>query len=287
MTQRHILSPALAYGLVAIWRYRKTVEIRHPRANRSSGEHSRRRRLADAAVLYVCRDAERILTERSSPAAYLISIGDMNLLLVASDEMEFRGMPRSDARRRLVANGAGAHHAAAAVDAALVGFRPDAIVSIGFCGALDPSLAIADIVVGSTIFAEGRAFPAEPPVTVARHRLGPICSIDHVASTAREKSALRTTGAIAVEMEAAGVAQKAHTLGVPFFCIKSVTDLANETMANDFNAVLRSDGHFDTMKILASSLRRPWVRLPELVRFRQRCVLAARSLGEFIADCRF
>jgi hypothetical protein len=88
-------------------------------------------------------------------------------------------------------------------------------------------------------------------------------------------------------MEAAGVAQRAQSLGLPFFCIKSVTDLAGETMANDFNAVLRSDGHFDTIKLLASSLRDPWVRLPELFRLRSRGLLAARSLGDFIADCRF
>jgi hypothetical protein len=88
-------------------------------------------------------------------------------------------------------------------------------------------------------------------------------------------------------MEAAGVAQRAQKLGVPFFCIKSVTDLADETMANDFNVVLRSDGRFDTMKVLLLSLRHPWVRLPELFRLQRRCALAARSLGEFIADCRF
>jgi hypothetical protein len=88
-------------------------------------------------------------------------------------------------------------------------------------------------------------------------------------------------------MEAAGVAQRAHTLGLPFFCIKAVTDLACETMANDFNAVLRSDGRFDTIKILASSLRHPSVRLPELFRLRKRSIQAARSLGDFFADCRF
>jgi hypothetical protein len=105
--------------------------------------------------------------------------------------------------------------------------------------------------------------------------------------TAEEKKQLHSTGAIAVEMEAAGVAQRAEKLGVPFFCLKAVTDLADETMANDFNVVLRSDGRFDTMKVLLSSLRHPWVRLPELFRLQRRCALAARSLGEFIADCRF
>jgi adenosylhomocysteine nucleosidase len=195
---------------------------------------------------------------------------------------------RPDDRFRCVSNGAGAHHAAAAVDAALIaGFHPDAIVSMGFCGALDPALRIADIVVGATVFADGAAFAAHSPVAGAPHRTGAVCSLDHVAATAAEKRQLHATGAVAVEMEAAGVARRARTLGLPFFCIKSVTDLAEETMANDFNKVLRSDGRFDTMKILALSLRRPWVRLPELVRLRQRCGLAARSLGEFIADCRF
>lgn len=213
----------------------------------------------------------------------------MKLLLVASDPMEFRDIrPRADDEVRLAENGAGAHHAAAAVDKAVAGFHPDAIVSMGFCGALDPALNIGDIVVGTTIFAGDRRFPAEPPDTGIPLRLGPICSIDHVARTAAEKGYLRgQTGAIAVEMEAAGVAQRAQKLGVPFFCIKSVTDLADETMANDFNAVLRSDGRFDTIKVLLLSLQHPWVRLPELVRLRKRCVLASRSMGEFIADCRF
>ena len=211
----------------------------------------------------------------------------MKLLFVASDRMEFRHLRRPADDIRTVANGAGAHRAASGIDNALRAFRPEAIVSMGFCGALDPSLAIGDIVVGTTVFGGDRAFPAEPPVTSASHRRGPVRTADHVVGTAEEKRRLHATGAIAVEMEAAGVAQRAQKLGVPFFCIKSVTDLADETMANDFNVVLRSDGRFDTMKVLLQGLRHPWVRLPELFRLQRRCALAARSLGEFIADCRF
>jgi adenosylhomocysteine nucleosidase len=201
--------------------------------------------------------------------------------------MEFRHLRRPDDDIRTVANGAGAHHAAFGIDNALRTFRPEAIVSMGFCGALDPSLAIGDIVVGTTVFAGDRAFPAEPPVTSAPHRAGPVRTADHVVGAAEEKKQLRATGAIAVEMEAAGVAQRAQKLGVPFFCIKSVTDLADETMANDFNVVLRPDGRFDTMKVLLLSFRHPWVRLPELFRLQRRCALASRSLGDFVADCRF
>ena len=134
----------------------------------------------------------------------------MKLLFVASNAMESRGLLRRCAHVRplnlplhrsragflggheilLTANGAGARRSAAAVDAALASFRPDALVSIGFCGALDPSLAIAGIVVGTTIFARERAFAAESPVAAGPHHLGPIWSFDHVAATAAEKRGL-------------------------------------------------------------------------------------------------
>ena len=110
---------------------------------------------------------------------------------------------------------------------------------------------------------------------------------DRVARTAEEKRILRTQGASAVEMEAAGVASRAEALGLPFYCVRAVTDLAGEDMANDFNKALRPDGHFGTMRIFSHALRHPVARLPELIRLRQHGERAARALGEFFADCRF
>ena len=228
----------------------------------------------------------------------------MKLLFVAADRMEFTGLlSRGEAVRpagiavdfsqfaRLfgndilaVANGIGRKRAVAAVGASTA-FHPDAVVSIGFCGALDTALQIGDIVVGSSIIglAGGNACPTCTHTAAS----GPICSIDHVARTAAEKARLRKSGAIAVEMEAAGVAARTQALNLPFYCIKSVTDLADEDMANDFDSAVRSDGHFDTIRILTGTLRHPTVRIRELIRLRNRCVRAARVLGEFIADCRF
>ena len=186
-----------------------------------------------------------------------------------------------------VANGAGAMRAASAVDAAAAVFHPDAVISTGFCGALDPDLRVADVVVATAVVSADRRYNALPVSTAAAYHSGVVCSIDRVAQTAEEKRRLRAGGAMAVEMEAAGVAARAQALGLPFHCIRVVTDLAGETMANDFNAALRSDGHFDTMVILRATLRRPLARLPELCRLRQRSVRAARVLGEFFANCRF
>ena len=92
---------------------------------------------------------------------------------------------------------------------------------------------------------------------------------------------MRAGGASAVEMEAGGVAERARARGVPFYCVRVVTDLADEDMANNFNQALRPDGHFATMSILRGALRNPLVRLPELLRLRNRCVRAAGSTGRF------
>ena len=231
----------------------------------------------------------------------------MKLLFIASDRLEFQGIlphcrdvqplvaPVDWARRAmlgdyevaLAANGVGVDRSAAAVDALAPVFHPDALVSIGFCGALDPALTLSGTVVASAVLSGDRRFTAQLPAQAPPHRAGPVLCHPRIAGTAAEKAALRKTGACAVEMEGAGVALRADTLGLPFFCIKSVTDLAGETLEIDFNASLRSDGHFDTIKVLQSSLRRPLVRLPELFRLRARSIQAARSMGDFIADCRF
>lgn len=231
----------------------------------------------------------------------------MRLLFVASAPMEFPGILSHAIDTRpadvaadwartarlgnhhalLVANGAGARRAAAAVDAALAVFQPEAVVSTGFCGALVRDLDIADVVVATSVASATGCYPAVQPTSPAPHHIGVIVSIDHVAQTAREKAGLGAAGSVGVEMEAAGVAEQAASRGLPFYCVRVVTDLSGEDMANDFNRALRPDGHFDTIVILSSAVLYPWVRIPELIRLRRRCVRAACALGDFIADCRF
>ena len=74
---------------------------------------------------------------------------------------------------------------------------------------------------------------------------------------------------------------------MPFYCVRSVTDLAEESFRIDLNAARRADGRFSTPRILAAAIRRPITVAPELFELRRRSATAARSLGEFIADCSF
>jgi nucleoside phosphorylase len=188
----------------------------------------------------------------------------------------------------MVANGAGWDRAGKAVEAAYPACKPEAIVSMGFCGALVPALNIGDVFVATSIESAGRKFDmCAPTGDLPAHASGVIASIDHIAGTAAEKSRLRAMGASAVEMEAAGVAIRAIQYSIPMYCVRSVTDLWGQEFTIDFNQTLREDGHFDTIRILTSALRRPGRAFPELTRLRRSCVIASRSLGEFIAGCRF
>jgi purine-nucleoside phosphorylase len=234
-------------------------------------------------------------------------VSDERLLLIAAEPREFSGLlqfcrnvrkldwPVHWARAAelngravlLLANGAGALRAAQAVEVAGSFEKPDLICNMGFCGALDDELKVGDIFVAERVQTCGREYVAVRPQSGRRCRTGVLMSIDHVAQTEGEKGELRARGAAAVEMEAAGVAARAEELQLPFCCIKSVTDLARESFHLDLNGALRSDGRFDTMRLIAASCCRPLSRLPELLRLGRRARTASQTLGEFVADCRF
>jgi len=190
----------------------------------------------------------------------------------------------------LAANGAGPHRAAEAVEIARSKMPPagtDAVVSTGFCGALDPNLKVGDVFVATSIQIGGELVPVPTPQCTRAHVTGTLVSIDRVAQTTEEKRDLCSAGAQTVEMEAAGVLSRVREWGMPFYCIRSVTDLANESFHIDFNAARTPDGRFSTPRILAAAIASPITIAPELLELRRRCATAAQSLGEFIADCNF
>jgi adenosylhomocysteine nucleosidase len=176
-----------------------------------------------------------------------------------------------------IANGAGAERAFAAV---LVAPKSSAICNIGFCGALDENLQIGDVFVATEVRNGSRTWPALLPDTPKTHT-GAVASIDHIAQTASEKSNLRASGASIVEMEAGGVARASEDLGLPFYCIRAVSDLAREDFATDFNAALGADGRFSTMRLLSQ------LNFGELIRLKQRTDLASKKLGDFLAASTF
>jgi nucleoside phosphorylase len=204
------------------------------------------------------------------------------VLVVAAERFELKYVrPRDGENWILAANGPGPALAAEAADR--IDRHVDAVVSTGLCGALSDELQVGDIVVGTAV----NGVAIEVPRAAGRYLAGPIASIDHVAQTVAEKKALRATGAVAVEMEAAGVLERARVWGVPFYCVRVVSDTSGEGFRLDLNAARDAAGRFQAGRIVAQALRRPVSGIPELLRLRKNAAAAVRALGEFIGNCRF
>jgi adenosylhomocysteine nucleosidase len=196
-------------------------------------------------------------------------------LIVAAEDREFTGIrKRCGDKFVLLANGPGRR----LVQEILAEKRNvDGIVSTGFCGALDPTLKIGDIVVSGEPVRSRRAFVQ-----------GGVLTADRVAVTAAEKRELRArTGAIAVEMEASAVEAKAREWGVAYRCVKVVSDVAAEDMPLDFNLYRDAAGRFSLGRIAMAAMLHPFTAMPALIRLDKNCKAAAEKLGEFFADCEF
>lgn len=202
-----------------------------------------------------------------------------------------------DGRRiMLAANGAGPQLAARAVEIALRAVsaadlsasKLEMIVSTGFCGGLEPMLRETQIVVAAEVLdSESQEKFAACGVTDSGEiaASGIIVTRDRIARNTAEKQDLRTSGAIAVDMEAAGVAGRAKRAGLPFACIKVVSDRADESFGFDLNRMRSADGHIRRGKIGYYALTHPGV-IPELLRLKRRAEAAAQVLGDFLVNCR-
>jgi adenosylhomocysteine nucleosidase len=194
----------------------------------------------------------------------------------------------------LVADGAGPNLAAHATAIAFRAFSGtgltssviQTVISVGFCGALDPNLTANEIIMGTEIVQTigNQRFACTTGSTAQPYVSGPILSQDRIANDANEKHELRMLGTIAVEMEAAGVAAYAQKVGVPFACIKVVSDRADESFPFDLNKMRTHEGRIARGKIGTYVLCHP-ILLPKLWGLKQRSDDAARTLGDFLVSC--
>ena len=196
----------------------------------------------------------------------------------------------SGQQARFVASGPGVKNARAALEAVCQMETPSAIVSVGYVGALDPTLEVGQIFLARRVKRMGEKvdyqgeLPAFP--TAEGVAQGTLLTIDRVAQTSQEKRMLRQSGADAVDMEAYAVAGEAAKRALPFYCVRVVSDHAHTDFPVDFNRARRADGTFAGWRILAqaglNSSR--WKRLLDLKRDAE---LASQCLAEFLKTCEF
>jgi hypothetical protein len=134
--------------------------------------------------------------------------------------------------------------------------HPDAILSFGVAGALDPVLGLGDVVTASAVVTlGGERLPADAAwcekiadATGAR-RIEMVGSAK-VAATPKDKAALLRFGA-AVDMESLVAARIAARHGIPFAALRVISDTSEDILPPAAIAGMREDGEIDVMAVLA------------------------------------
>ena len=166
-----------------------------------------------------------------------------------------------------------------------------AVLSIGFAGALSPTLQIGDLVIARNIRDSKSTPDARLLATAQTIQVGAPVHIG-IAFTSHEvlwKAAYK--GILAeslganeigfVDMESTAIAAVCAQRGVPFLIIRSISDLLEEDLPLDFNLYRNGDGRVDTRKVMIGALRRP-TAFKGLFELRKRSKLCADRLAEFI-----
>jgi adenosylhomocysteine nucleosidase len=158
-------------------------------------------------------------------------------------------------------------------------FRPACVISAGFSGAIVAGLNIGELIVASEVCdAEGGCWRATWPDTTSAIPRGRLLTVASLVGRPEEKRRLgERTGAVAVDMETAAVARRCTDAGVPFGCLRVISDDVDTPLSESLLAVL-ADGRVRTGRLAAAVLRRPAL-IAELMRIAKDTRLAARRLA--------
>lgn len=196
---------------------------------------------------------------------------------------QFRGLPSQTVL--MLETGLGA----AAMEAALrwclesplfvdVPYRPRFVLSAGFSGALQPELHVGDLIVADEVIDAGErawAIPFSEDFPLPQDAIrGRLLTVPELVGDPQEKQRLGTRyGAVAVDMESAVVARLCHEYGVPFVCLRVISDDMNTPLSPHLVDLLRR-GRASPARLIGRVLRHPTL-IRELWRLARQTRLAA------------
>jgi adenosylhomocysteine nucleosidase len=173
--------------------------------------------------------------------------------------------------------GAGQACAARAFAEAVRGAKVDVVLSIGWAGALSAEFepgkvyrtdGVIDVKTGERFECAG-ATNGEDKIWLA--------TAPRVADEAEKKRLRSTYSAALVDMEAAAVARLARMRGIPFHCLKGVSDGYKDHLP-DFNKFIDKNGRFQLARFIGFTLLRP-ASWPALIRMGENSKKAAQQLA--------
>lgn len=136
--------------------------------------------------------------------------------------------------------------------------RLDALISIGWTGALSCGMQPGQAYVLNEVIdgATGERFMTHSPEREGYAGPLRIVTLDHVALAAEKQELGEGYQAVLVDMEAAAVARFASRQGTDFYCLKAVSDVAGERLP-DFSRYTNNQGHLQLAAFVTYVALRP------------------------------
>jgi nucleoside phosphorylase len=168
--------------------------------------------------------------------------------------------------------------------------RPTVVASTGCGGALGSGVVAGDVVVAdSVVDATGRERSTSAEWRERYHRAsvaaglashgGRIFTSEVMLLDPRSKGdAAASSGALAVDMEAAALADYCLTKGFEFCAARVILDAADAHLAPELPTLAKPDGTLSTPELVRALLRRPGL-LRELLALRSAMQICRRALG--------
>jgi len=158
-----------------------------------------------------------------------------------------------DGETTLICGGIGTEAARRATEAVIREVGPMRVISVGFAGALDGSLEVGRVL-------EPRAVinAADGVRTEVGSGEGILVTSKSVADKEQKLRFRKAYGAVAVDMEAAAVAQGAQARGVEFAAFKAISDAADFSLPA-LDRFVAHDGSFQAVRFMCHVALRPWL----------------------------
>ncbi len=201
----------------------------------------------------------------------------------------------------LLKTGVGPERAASRLELVLSQLQPEEILTVGYAGALDPRLRIGDLVIaqkasilggaddgrraldelalsGSWSLSPGAKLEAAAVEAGLTPCSGAILTSRHIIGDPQQKQLLyRRFGAAAVDMESGALARTAAGKGVPYGCVRAISDDA----ADEFLAPVTYDPSSGPLgRVVKAALAGNWIK--GYRQWRERAEAARNTLRIFL-----
>lgn len=169
-------------------------------------------------------------------------------------------------------------------------YRPKAVLMAGYAGALQDGFKVGDIILATEIVGQsGHSWPAtwperplegewRPPI-----QRGRILTEEKLISQPAEKRDLgKRHDAVAVDMESAVLAKLCAARGVPFGCVRVISDSVDTVLSPQLVSLM-STGRISIWRTILAVLRRPALA-GELRRLAKHTRYASEQLGKGLGE---